>query len=206
MTPPLTDRPPARIGISGTGFVARALYSVLTKQPDFEVTGILSRRPVALSAGALPAALLTNSRDALIERADIVFECSGDTPHAAEVLLAAGEAGRQLVTMNAEAQVTVGSALLPARLSPSPRPTATSPAPWPSSTPRSAPSASSPVAYVNLKGFHDPEPEPREHALLVREAGEHARAPSPPIPTAARCRSSRSWWPTASAPASPDRG
>jgi predicted homoserine dehydrogenase-like protein len=56
--------------------------------------------------------LLTNSHEELIENADIVFECSGDTVHATEVLLAAGEAGRKLVTMNSEAQVTVGSALL----------------------------------------------------------------------------------------------
>jgi predicted homoserine dehydrogenase-like protein len=103
---------PVRIGISGTGFIARGLYGFLSRQPDLQVTGLLTRRPVAASAVSFPEALLTNDPDRLIEAADIVLECSGDTLHAAEVLTAAGRAGRKLVTMNSEAQVTVGSALL----------------------------------------------------------------------------------------------
>ena len=52
---------------------------MLARTPDFAVTAVLTRRPVALSAPHFPDGVLTNSRDALIERADIVFECSGDT-------------------------------------------------------------------------------------------------------------------------------
>ncbi len=176
MNRPMTGAPagePARIGISGTGFVARALYSVLMKQPDFAVTGVLTRRPIAASADAFPEEILTNSREALIERADIVFECSGDTPHAAEVLLAAGEAGRKLVTMNAEAQVTVGSALVQPRLLD--HRGARRPA-------RGAGRARCRRPRHRLRsgglrqpqGLPRPQPQPREHALLVAEAGEHA--------------------------------
>jgi predicted homoserine dehydrogenase-like protein len=156
-----------RIGISGTGFVARALYSVLSKQPDFAVTGILSRRPVARSAGALPETLLTNSRDALIERADIVFECSGDTVHAAEVLMAAGEAGRRLVTMNAEAQVTVGSALVRRGFSIT-EAHGDQPGALAELDADVRAIGFEPVAYVNLKGFHDPNPS-RESMLYWSE-------------------------------------
>lgn len=101
-----------RVGIAGTGFIARRLVAFLSSQPDFVVSVILTRRPVSKCAQFLRAELLTNEVDALIDRSDIVLECSGDAVHAANVLLPAGEAGRQLVTMNAEAQVTIGSALI----------------------------------------------------------------------------------------------
>jgi len=152
-------RPQVRVGLSGSGFVARALYPVLEATPDFTVTGVLTRRPPALSAGAFPEALLTNSRDALIERADIVFECSGDTRHAAEVLAAAGAAGRRLVTMNAEAQVTVGTELLHMGFS-----ITEAHGDQPGATAELDAEVRAigftPVAYVNLKGFHDPDPSP----------------------------------------------
>jgi len=152
-------RPRVRVGLSGSGFVARALYPVLEATPDFTVTGVLTRRPPALSAGAFPEALLTNSRDALIERADIVFECSGDTRHAAEVLAAAGAAGRRLVTMNAEAQVTVGTELLHMGFS-----ITEAHGDQPGATAELDAEVRAigftPVAYVNLKGFHDPDPSP----------------------------------------------
>ena len=152
-------RPRVRVGLSGSGFVARALFPVLEATPDFTVTGVLTRRPPALSAGAFPEALLTNSRDALIERADIVFECSGDTRHAAEVLAAAGAAGRRLVTMNAEAQVTVGTELLHMGFS-----ITEAHGDQPGATAELDAEVRAigftPVAYVNLKGFHDPDPSP----------------------------------------------
>jgi predicted homoserine dehydrogenase-like protein len=159
-----TDPPPPvgnrwRVGISGSGFVARALAQVLAHTPDFVLTGVLTRRPVGLSAAHFPEGVPTNSRDALIDRADIVFECSGDTAHAAEVLVAAGEAGRHLVTLNAEAQVTIGTELLHRGFS-----VTESYGDQPGAQAELAEEALAigfePLAYVNFKGFHDPDPSP----------------------------------------------
>jgi predicted homoserine dehydrogenase-like protein len=146
-----------RVGLSGTGFVARNLHAFLARQSDFEVTGVLTRRPVAASAAHFPPEILTNDLERLIERADIVLECSGDAGHAAEVLMAAGRAGRRLVTMNSEAQVTIGSALLregfdlteahgdqPGCLAELDR--------------EAREFGFEPLAYVNLKGFLNPDP------------------------------------------------
>jgi predicted homoserine dehydrogenase-like protein len=148
-----------RVGISGSGFVARALASVLERTPDFVLTGVLTRRPVGLSARYFREEVVTNSREALIERADIVFDCSGDTAHAAEVLVAAGEAGRHLVTLNAEAQVTVGTELLHRGFS-----VTESYGDQPGALADLAEEARAmsfdPVAFVNFKGFHDPDPTP----------------------------------------------
>jgi predicted homoserine dehydrogenase-like protein len=153
---PAPERP-VRIGISGAGFVARMTFAALSRTPEFAVTGVLTRRPIDRSTQHFPEHLLTNSKEALAERADIVFECSGDTLHAAEVLLTAGEAGARLVTLCAEAQVTVGSALLhrgfflteahgdqPGALAALHR--------------YAREMFFEPLAYVNFKGFYDPDP------------------------------------------------
>jgi predicted homoserine dehydrogenase-like protein len=171
----VTDRRPCRVGISGSGFVARGVHAVLSRQPDFEVTGVLTRRPAALSAQVFPEALLTNSIERLAERADIVFECSGDTVHAAEVLLHAGAAGAKLVTLCSEAQVTIGSALL-AR------------GHWLTEAHGDQPGALAaldrearemgfaPLAFVNFKGFHDSDPSPENMEYWSRRQNSTVRA------------------------------
>ncbi len=156
-------RPPARIGISGTGFVARGVFAALARQPDFAVTGVLTRRPVAQSKHAFPEALLTNSAEALAERADIVFECSGDTLHAARVLTTAGAAGCRLVTLCAEAQVTVGTALV-ARGHSVTEAHGDQPGAFAALAREARAMDFHPLAYVNLKGFHDPDPSPESMA------------------------------------------
>jgi predicted homoserine dehydrogenase-like protein len=155
--------PPTRIGISGTGFVARGVFAALARQPDLAVTGVLTRRPVAQSRHAFPEALLTGSIDALAARADIVFECSGDTLHAAEVLLRAGEAGCRLVTLCAEAQVTVGTALLARGFSIT-EAHGDQPGAFAALDREARAMDFRPLAYVNLKGFHDPDPSPESMA------------------------------------------
>lgn len=171
--------PPAdgrwRVGISGSGFVARSVAAVLARTPDFAVTGVLTRRPVTLSAGHFPDGVLTNARDALIERADIVFECSGDTAHAAEVLLAAGTAGRHLVTLSAEAQVTIGTELLHRGFS-----VTEAYGDQPGAQAELAEEARAigfePVAYVNFKGFHDPDPTPENMRFWSEKQASTLRA------------------------------
>lgn len=111
--------------------------------------------------------MLTNSLEELIERADIIFECSGDTNHAAEVLMAAGRAGRRLVTMNAEAQVTVGTELLHEGFSIT-EAHGDQPGVLAELDAEVRAIGFTPVAYVNLKGFHDPDPS-RESMLYWSE-------------------------------------
>ena len=83
-----------KVGISGAGFVARGISNLIGSLPDFEVVSVLSRRPVDQSASFFPEGTMTNSMDELIEKSEIVLECSGDAVHAANVLVAAGDAGR----------------------------------------------------------------------------------------------------------------
>jgi predicted homoserine dehydrogenase-like protein len=112
--------------------------------------------------------VLTNSTEALIERADIVFECSGDTLHAAEVLTRAGEAGCRLVTLCAEAQVTVGSALLARGFSIT-EAHGDQPGAFAALDREAREMDFRPLAYINLKGFHDPDPSPESMAFWAEK-------------------------------------
>ena len=49
--------------------------------------------------------------DEAIEQSDIVIECTGDVAYGAEAAVAVLGAGKPLVTIDAELQITVGSAL-----------------------------------------------------------------------------------------------
>jgi predicted homoserine dehydrogenase-like protein len=96
------------IGISGTGFIATGLFHLLRSVPGWTVSKVLTRRPLASVEGIDPGCL-TQSLAELIDGSDIVFECSGDAIHATEVVFAATDAGKRVVTINSEFHVTTGS-------------------------------------------------------------------------------------------------
>lgn len=97
-----------KIGIIGTGFIATGLHSLIQASPDFVTTRILTRRHID-SIDAIDSDTLTNSINELIDHSDIVFECSGDVIHATESILAATNAKKKIVSMNAEFHATTGS-------------------------------------------------------------------------------------------------
>jgi len=98
-----------KIGIVGTGFIAKGLAFNLLNQENLEVTKILTRRELSSVQDIPDSKLLTNSLDDLVDNVDIIVECSGDTIHATEVALKAVDSNLPLVTMNSEFQVTTGS-------------------------------------------------------------------------------------------------
>lgn len=101
-----------RIGISGTGMIAHGIVRLIKRHyQDMQISRVLTRRPLSsLTDFPLPEAL-TNSLDELIDHSDLIVECSGDVFHGTSVIERAFEAGLQVVTVNAELQVTTGSYL-----------------------------------------------------------------------------------------------
>lgn len=97
-----------RIGIIGSGFIATGLRHLIQSSPDFVTSKILTRRAVS-SINGYPEGLLTNSLNEVIDHSDIVFECSGDVMHATDAILAATDAKKKVVTLNAEFHITTGS-------------------------------------------------------------------------------------------------
>jgi len=98
-----------RIGVVGTGFIARRLFDSARLMGDLQVTRALTRRPLE-SCTEIPKNIqLTHSTQELIDHADIVVECSGDPVHATPVVREVLAADLPVVTMDSEFHVTCGS-------------------------------------------------------------------------------------------------
>ncbi|MGI9501216.1 MAG: NAD(P)-dependent oxidoreductase, partial [Geminicoccaceae bacterium] len=105
----MKQEPRLRIGVIGTGFVSRHFVHELARRPHYELGKVLTRRPLE-SCGEYPRQdALTTSLDELVEASDVVFECTGDVPHAASTVGPVLAAGKPVVTLNAEFHTTVGS-------------------------------------------------------------------------------------------------
>lgn len=154
-----------RVGIVGTGFVARGVTRALMASDEFELTRVLTRRPTADVRG-LPADLLTNDVGELVERSDVVFEASGDPIFATDVLLEVLAAERPIVTMDSELQVTTGSWF--ARRGYLTEADGDQPGCLARLAAEALGTGFRPLAYVNLKGFLNPSPTPDEMAYWAR--------------------------------------
>lgn len=102
--------PPLRVAIVGAGFIGSGLAFALAARTDMTLSRIVTRR-ARVVAQHLPAGLVTDSVDEAIEHSDLVVECTGDVAYGAEAAVAVLGAGKPLVTIDAELQITVGSAL-----------------------------------------------------------------------------------------------
>lgn len=102
-------RPRTRVGIVGSGFIARGLTQFLDRTEDFCVAKVLTRRHPSDVREFPRADALTNEIDELIAGSDLIVECSGDVIHATDVVDRVMAAGLPVVTMDAEFHVTTGS-------------------------------------------------------------------------------------------------
>lgn len=97
------------IGLVGTGFIARGFARLVQSNPHYRIASVLTRRRPDSLADFPCDGTITNSIDELIDRSDLVVECSGDPIHATAVVDRALSAGRPVVTMDSEFHVTTGS-------------------------------------------------------------------------------------------------
>jgi predicted homoserine dehydrogenase-like protein len=103
------DRP-LRVAISGTGFVAKGIFALLSARPDnYSVTGILTRRSPDSVEGFPASVRVTHHPDELVEQSDVLIECSGKVVTAVPGITAMIQAGKPVLTLNAEFQLTLGS-------------------------------------------------------------------------------------------------
>ncbi len=104
----MTSNQVTKIGIIGTGFIGDGLLKTISFLPNMTVSCILTRRNLDHFSDQ---ELYTNSVNQLIDRCEVVVECSGDPVYATEILLKVLQAGLPVVTMNAELHITAGSYL-----------------------------------------------------------------------------------------------
>ena len=99
----------ARIGVVGTGYIAKGIVMALGHTDDLEVVRVFTHSDPARRTDYPRPALLTNQVDDLVAESDLVVVASGDPIRAVEPVEAAIAASLPVVTMDAELQVTVGS-------------------------------------------------------------------------------------------------
>lgn len=97
------------IGILGSGFIAQGLIRTLQHHPDMNVAAVLTRRNIQQLTDFPQPDLLTDSLDELIEKSDLVVECTGEVVYTTDNLHKVMQAGLPIVTMNSEFHVTTGS-------------------------------------------------------------------------------------------------
>lgn len=98
-----------KIGIIGTGFIAQGLARALTHHPRLDLVAMLTRRETKHCTDIPNQEILTNSISELIDKSDLVVECTGDTVYATDNINQLMQAGLPVVTMNSEFHVTTGS-------------------------------------------------------------------------------------------------
>ena len=98
-----------KIGIIGTGFVSRHFVHELARRSNYELSKVLTRRPLNSCTEYPRQDALTTSLDQLIEASDVVFECTGDVPYAASTIGPVLAAELPVVTLNAEFHASIGS-------------------------------------------------------------------------------------------------
>jgi len=101
----------SRIGIIGTGFLARHFVLALEAHQDLALSRVLTRSNISRRTDFPRQDLLTNSVEELACNSDLVVECSGDAVYATEVIARVMGASLPVVTMDSELQVTTGSYL-----------------------------------------------------------------------------------------------
>ncbi len=98
-----------KIGVIGTGFIARGLVELLDNHQDYSISSILTRTDPLNRKDFPRSELLSNELNSLIESSDLIVECSGDVLYATDTIEEILKADIPVVTMNSEFHITTGS-------------------------------------------------------------------------------------------------
>ena len=101
--------PQLKVGVIGSGFIARHFVRELFRRPEYRLSKILTRRSPNNRADFPYSDALVSDLDAVIEESDIVFECTGDPHYAASTVGTILDAGIPVVTLNSEFHASIGS-------------------------------------------------------------------------------------------------
>lgn len=104
-----TTNKPIRVGIAGTGMVARGLALLISYKKDMVVSGILTRRKGLITDLKVSQSLVTQDLSRIMGNSDIIFVSTGDPVYSTEIIYKAFSYNLPVMTMDADTQVVSGS-------------------------------------------------------------------------------------------------
>ncbi|MEN8171625.1 MAG: NAD(P)-dependent oxidoreductase [Chloroflexota bacterium] len=158
-----------RIGIVGTGFIARGLALALGRKEIWRVSKVLTRRKIVHCKDFPRPDLLTNSIQELIDHVDVVVECSGDVINATDVIAQVIAVGFPIVTMNSEFHVTTGSYFVGKGMLSEAE--GDQPGCLAELRENILAMGFSPLVYGNVKGFYNPNPSQEDMVFWSKKQG-----------------------------------
>ena len=159
-----------RIGLVGTGFIASGFARLVHNHaPDLTLSAVLTRRPLGQPDGFPFPEKLTHSLQELLDKSDLIVECSGDVLHATSVIDTALRAGKPVVTMNSEFHVTTGSWFADKGLLTEAE--GDQPGSIAALREEAVMMGFKPLVYGNMKGFLNHHPKPEEMAYWAGKQG-----------------------------------
>lgn len=157
-----------RIGVVGTGYIARHFLMSLDSHDGYTAVRVLTRRPAETIPG-FPEGVITNSIDDLVSNVDIVVECTGDPVWATEVVGECVNRRIPVVTMDTEFHITCGSAFADSGLVTEAE--GDQPGSLAALHEDAVAMGFEPLVYGNLKGFYNPDPTPEEMTYWGNKQG-----------------------------------
>src|SRR5665811_229265 len=100
---------PLRIGIVGTGGIARGLAKLINNRRDMNVSRILTRRTGPIDDLGVSQNLLTLVPEKMMESSDVIVVGTGDPIYSTGIIDLAFTFDLPVVTMDADTQVVSGS-------------------------------------------------------------------------------------------------
>jgi predicted homoserine dehydrogenase-like protein len=164
------NSPQKRIGLVGTGFIASGFARLLHHHAtDLTLSAVLTRRPMAGVEGFPSIDRFTHSEQELLDKSDLIVECSGDVLHATRIIDLALKAGKPVVTMNSEFHVTTGSYFADKGLLTEAE--GDQPGSIAALREEAVMMGFKPLVYGNMKGFLNHHPTPEEMAYWAGKQG-----------------------------------
>src|SRR5690554_4612071 len=100
---------PLKIGIVGTGGIARGLAKLITRRNDMIMSGILTRRTGIIDDLGVSQDLLTHFPEKLMDSSDVIVVSTGDPLYSTQIIDLAFTYKLPVVTMDADTLVVSGS-------------------------------------------------------------------------------------------------
>jgi predicted homoserine dehydrogenase-like protein len=164
------NTPQKRIGLVGTGFIASGFARLVHHHvSDLTLGPVLTRRPASSVQGFPCTDRFTHSEQELLDKSDLIVECSGDVLHATRIIDIALRAGKPVVTMNSEFHVTTGSYFADKGLLTEAE--GDQPGSIAALREEAVMMGFKPLVYGNMKGFLNHHPTPEEMAYWAGKQG-----------------------------------